>query len=155
MELWGADRWFLCRYFVQYLLDNDDDSPLYIFDHKGIRKGKVCAGWLVRVVLATLIVFRLPTQQGARLLKHYSVPSLFRDDLFHYVSELRPMYRWLVSPHRPGGCAMVSSHRTLARLLIGPERSGSSLHIDPLGTSAWNALIKGHKRYCRPLRVHW
>ena len=42
---------------MQYLLDNDDDSPLYIFDHKGIRKGKVCAGWLVRVVLATLMVF--------------------------------------------------------------------------------------------------
>ena len=113
MELWGADRWFLCRYFVQYLLDNDDDSPLYIFDHKGIRKGKVCAGWLVRVVLATLIVFRLPTQQGARLLKHYSVPSLFRDDLFHYVSELRPMYRWL--DHRTARMVVPWPHH-IARL---------------------------------------
>jgi len=24
----------LRRYFLQYLLDNDDDSPLYIFDHQ-------------------------------------------------------------------------------------------------------------------------
>lgn len=98
---------------MQYLLDNDDDSPLYIFDHKGIRKGKVCAGWLVRVVLATLIVFRLPTQQGARLLKHYSVPSLFRDDLFHYVSELRPMYRWL--DHRTARMVVPWPHH-IARL---------------------------------------
>ena len=64
------------------------------------------------------------------LLARYAVPDLFPRDLFALEglagAEGRPRFRWL---------------------LIGPARSGSRLHVDPVGTSAWNTLLSGHKRW--------
>jgi len=92
------------KHFLQYQQHNKDDSPLYVFDgaFDDDRKAK-------------------------KILDGYEIPSLFRDDLFRFVSESRrPPYRWF---------------------LVGPERSGTTVHIDPLATAAWNTLLVGQKRW--------
>lgn len=68
------------------------------------------------------IISRIPI-----LRSEYKIPKFFRKDYFAVLpEEHRPMYRWVV---------------------IGPAHSGTGFHVDPNGTSAWNALLTGRKRY--------
>ena len=61
------------------------------------------------------------------LLDEYDVPEWFDEDFLAIMGEKkRPPFRWIIA---------------------GPKRSGCSLHIDPTGTSAWNTLIVGKKRW--------
>ncbi|CAA6664381.1 unnamed protein product [Spirodela intermedia] len=64
-------------------------------------------------------------ESAPSLLEDYSVPTLFKEDFFDVLDEeQRPPFRWLI---------------------IGPERSGASWHVDPALTSAWNTLLVGRK----------
>ncbi|KAL6650056.1 hypothetical protein ACP70R_014280 [Stipagrostis hirtigluma subsp. patula] len=66
-------------------------------------------------------------ESAPALLKDYSVPHLFQEDFFDILDyDQRPAFRWLI---------------------IGPERSGASWHVDPGLTSAWNTLLCGKKRW--------
>jgi hypothetical protein len=79
---------------------------------------------------APLAVYDSQLQNDERtcLLQDYQVPPCFntRDLLECLGEEVRPPYRWI---------------------LIGPARSGTGLHIDPLGTHAWVTLLEGVKRW--------
>ncbi|KAF9969552.1 hypothetical protein BGZ73_008056 [Actinomortierella ambigua] len=57
----------------------------------------------------------------------YEVPKYFQADYFALLpKDERPPHRWM---------------------LIGPQRTGAPWHTDPSGTSAWNTLLSGHKRW--------
>ncbi|KAF9112155.1 hypothetical protein BGX27_003891, partial [Mortierella sp. AM989] len=56
-----------------------------------------------------------------------TVPKYFEVDFLSLLNEEdRPPFRWI---------------------LIGPQRTGAPWHVDPSGTSAWNTLLSGHKRW--------
>ena len=78
-----------------------------------------------------LYVFDATYDDRTTWMRDYDVPFVFPEDLFALVGEARrPPNRWF---------------------LLGPERSGTTVHIDPLGTSAWNTLIRGRKLWvCFP-----
>lgn len=61
------------------------------------------------------------------LLTHYSIPPMFEGDfLLSIPQHIRPDHRWF---------------------LLGPKNSGSRMHVDPVNTSAWNALVYGEKKW--------
>ncbi|KAK2601729.1 hypothetical protein QQS21_004717 [Conoideocrella luteorostrata] len=98
-----AVDWTMEKY-CEYMRDNKDESPLYLFDRKFAEKMGITVGH----------------EDGAA----YWRPDCFGPDLFEVLGDERPAHRWLI---------------------IGPERSGSTFHKDPNGTSAWNAIIQGSK----------
>lgn len=77
-----AVDWPLKKY-VDYMRDNQDESPLYLFDHSFVEKmglkvgnGKDC---------------------------QYCIPACFQEDLFDVLGNQRPDRRWLiVGPERSG-----------------------------------------------------
>ncbi|KAI8924037.1 hypothetical protein BC831DRAFT_467704 [Entophlyctis helioformis] len=128
------------KYYLHYAIADEhgakaDDSPLYIFEssfaHRDAEIQADIGGQHDQDKADD------PDQNGdsrrvldtpkSNLLNDYSIPKFFTDDLFKLVGQRRrPPYRWIV---------------------IGPPRSGTGVHIDPLGTSAWNTLLQGRKRW--------
>lgn len=67
--------------YVEYMRDNQDESPLYLFDRSFVEKMDIRVG-----------------RDG-----HYWAPGCFGEDLFSVLGEQRPDSRWLiVGPERSG-----------------------------------------------------
>lgn len=73
-----------------------------------------------------MYLFDSAVLSSTRLGGDYSTPSCFEEDLFGVLGSDRPDHAWLIA---------------------GPPRSGSSFHVDPNGTSAWNGVVRGSKRW--------
>lgn len=66
-------------------------------------------------------------QHIVSLRNDYKVPEVFPSDFFNLAgNESKPPFRWFC---------------------IGPKRSGTTVHKDPLATHAWNAVTSGKKRW--------
>lgn len=92
------------EHFMRYNSEQQDDSPVYLFDNQ-FGGGKL----------------------REQLLQEYRVPLYFPDDFMALSGEEeRPPYRWFS---------------------LGPRRSGTVVHQDPLCTSAWNTVFCGRKRW--------
>lgn len=106
--------------YCKYLKDgaSSDDNPCYVWE--ALVDGDDCHA-------AIISRYRTPLLFGVQQGLH--VPGDAGDLLSHAGEDglLFGCHRWL---------------------LIGPPRSGSSLHVDPLGTSAWNMLLLGSKLWC-------
>lgn len=118
--------------YASYLQLQHDEDPLYIFDEKVVLEDdNTIFLFFPFAILTSYHIFYIYFVQfgdaAPDLLKDYHVPHLFQEDLFDVLDEdKRPPFRWLI---------------------IGPERSGASWHVDPALTSAWNTLLCGRKRY--------
>ena len=66
--------------------------------------------------------------EAKTMMQDYTPATCFGGDLFTdlLTEKKAPPHRWFLS---------------------GPQRSGSEVHQDPLGTSAWNCSLSGHKRW--------
>jgi histone arginine demethylase JMJD6 len=139
------------KYFMNYAMEHAslDDSPLYIFDSSFGERRRNNTAFNIRKRSSkkrkTKLEVSSPSSSSSNslqdrdgeikvhsnptstLLDDYKVPDYFSDDLFALVGGIlllrflildrrRPPYRWMVS---------------------GPKRSGSGIHIDPLGYNAY------------------
>lgn len=77
-----AVDWPLDKY-MDYMNRNEDESPLYLFDHSFVEK--------------------MGLQAGEDVDPHYWMPSCFGEDLFATLGSQRPDSRWLIlGPERSG-----------------------------------------------------
>lgn len=112
--------------YVDYMRNNKDESPLYLFDRSFAEKMVIDVADSSDAHLYEPILGSANQNQASQAPVAYWPPTCFGQDqdLFSVLGPQRPDHRWLI---------------------IGPARSGSTFHKDPNGTCAWNAVLRGRK----------
>jgi len=118
-----AVEWPL-RTYVEYMNDNQDESPLYLFDQGFVEKMDIKVG----------------RSEGGQ----YWIPDCFGEDLFAVLGAQRPDDRWLiVGPERSGSTFHKDPNATrLVEILFLPYLIP---YIADFQCSAWNAVVRGSK----------
>jgi len=142
---YGATRFHVAGYdmllsnYLDYLQNGacDADQPLYLFDKDFAMK-------------------------GPDLVSDYDVPLYFANDLFSLLSKHSFTEEMAKANQNNSNNNNNVSRSTQSKepisiqevnrpdhrwLIIGPKKSGSVFHKDPNGTSAWNACIRGKKKW--------
>ncbi|KAJ3484424.1 hypothetical protein NLG97_g7051 [Lecanicillium saksenae] len=115
-----AVDWTLSRY-CDYMADNRDESPLYLFDRKFAEKMDIQVG----------------EQPGAS----YWRPECFGPDLFEVLGKERPAHRWLiVGPKRSGSTFHKDPNDTSAWNVV---IQGAKDHVSPNRASTGRLRIQG------------
>jgi hypothetical protein len=107
--------------FFDYCASTTDEQPLYLFDKRFCETSAAAHGTSGAGGPSAA------SEQG--FAADYRVPDYFapsRDLFSHLLPPYRPDHRWLI---------------------VGATRSGSSWHVDPNATSAWNACVRGRKKW--------
>ena len=113
-----------------------DDSPLAIYDSE----------------------FGDDDSPTSELIREYSAPACFSPDLFAMVSTTSEDNTDPDTHESDDDTDMdtdtENSHQTTNNkrppwrwILVGPRRSGTGLHVDPLYTNAWVTVLQGRKRW--------
>lgn len=116
---------------MEYMKNNSDESPLYLFDSHFAEKMSLDMADTANNTTKPSsqpqydpIANANPEQTPETEEPAYTPPPTFGPDLFAHLHPHRPHNKWLI---------------------LGPARSGSTFHKDPNGTSAWNAVLTGSK----------
>lgn len=132
MDTWKAKTTWNPEYFKKQYKDVEFLAGYYEINHEDDKETVVQLSYdaFSNLTKKNLYIFDPDFGERAsttRFLDDYEILDYFTDDTFAEKIQNfddRPPFRWM---------------------LIGTNGSGGTLHTDPLGTSAWNALFYGQK----------
>lgn len=121
---------FTVERYLSYASLATEEVPLYLFDKNLGGVKELFEAFTVPAFFShntpSALEKEYPRPEGGLMTPESPYTYRHATDLFSLFGERRPDFRWLI---------------------MGPRRSGSIFHVDPNQTHAWNASIRGRKKW--------